>query len=77
MAPILALIGIIAAVFVVAKFIWDLAQARGKAQGYIEASEYFREQERYLTEMADNYCAYLSNEYDRLSKDLSNKVTVH
>ena len=52
--------------------VYQAGKRAGKPEGYIEASEYYREQEKYLNEMADGYCEYLSNKYERLKKELIN-----
>jgi hypothetical protein len=77
MGPLIAIVGFFSLTFIVLKFIWDIAVARGKAQGYIEASEYFREQEIYLTEMADGYCEYLNREYERFKEQLTTNRRLH
>jgi hypothetical protein len=56
---------------------YKAGKRKGESKGYIEASAYYREQEKYLNEMADGYCEYLSNKYERLKKELINKYEVH
>lgn len=65
--------GLIALIFAA----YQTGKKHGKPEGYLEASEYYREHEKYLNEMADEYCEYLSNEYEKLKKQLSNKYEVH
>ncbi len=71
----LTILGIGAAVTLYISY--KLGQQYGKEQGFIEASEYFQEQEKYLNEMANGYCEYLAKEYERLKEELSLNRRVH